>query len=307
MVSELVTIFGPYCRRNAAAETARTFDLPEIIMAHRFATLFRSIGLAAAVFAAPMAVAPVQAAGDLLVAPTRVVLDGQRGTEVILNNIGDAPATYRISLEIKRMQPDGTLVDVPTGEANATESAAAQMIVYAPRRVDLPPNQPQAIRISIRPSADLPDGEYRAHLLFRAIPSAPKAGEVEEGGLAIELIPVYGITIPIIVRHGELEATAAVSGAQMIATEDGPALQIALTRSGNRSVYGELRVTKAGLSEPVMRVRGIAIYPEVDGRTVTLQVTPDQAAAMSGPVTIGYYEPADQGGGKIAELQTVLP
>ena len=26
--------------------------------------------------------------GDLLVAPTRIVLDGRRGTEVILNNIG---------------------------------------------------------------------------------------------------------------------------------------------------------------------------------------------------------------------------
>lgn len=275
-------------------------------MAHRFKTLFRSIGLAAAALTAPMVAAPAQATGDLLVAPTRVVLDEQRGTEVILNNIGDTPATYRISLEIKRMQPDGTLVDVVSTDMNSKEAAAAQMIVYAPRRVDLPPNQPQAIRISIRPGADLPDGEYRAHLLFRAIPPAPTAGEVADGGLAIELIPIYGITIPIIVRHGELEATATVSGAQIIATEDGPALQIALTRSGNRSVYGELRVTKSGVKDPVMQVRGIAIYPEVDSRTVSLQLTPDQAAAMRGPVTIGYYEPADQGGGKIAELQTVL-
>lgn len=276
-------------------------------MAHRFTSLIRSIGLTAAAIAAPLVGTPAQAAGDLLVAPTRVVLDGQRGTEVILNNIGDTPATYRISLEIKRMQPDGSLVDVPSEEANATESAAAAMIVYAPRRVDLPPNQPQAIRISIRPSADLPDGEYRAHLLFRAIPPAPTAGEVATDGLAIELIPIYGITIPIIVRHGTLTATAAVSGAQVIATPDGPALQVALTRSGNRSVYGELRVTKAGVSDPLLQVRGIAIYPEVDGRTVTLPINAEQAAALSGPVTIGYYEPADQGGGKIAELQTVLP
>jgi P pilus assembly chaperone PapD len=275
-------------------------------MAHRFNILFRSIGLAAAVFAAPMAVTPVHAAGDLLVAPTRVVLDGQRGTEVILNNIGDAPATYRVSLEIKRMQPDGTLVDVVSTDMNSKEAAAAQMIVYAPRRVDLPPNQPQAIRINIRPTADLPDGEYRAHLLFRAIPPAPTVGEVTESGLAIELIPVYGITIPIIIRHGKLEATAAVSSAQLVMTDDGPALQIALTRSGTRSVYGELRVTKSGVKDPVLQVRGVAIYPEVDGRTVSLLIAPEQAAALRGPVTIGYYEPADQGGGKIAELQTVL-
>ena len=36
---------------------------------------------------------PVHAAGDLLVAPTRVILDGSRGTEVVLSNIRSAPAT----------------------------------------------------------------------------------------------------------------------------------------------------------------------------------------------------------------------
>ena len=41
--------------------------------------------------------------GDLLVAPTRIVLDGRKGTEVVLNNIGDEPATYRISVEFRRM------------------------------------------------------------------------------------------------------------------------------------------------------------------------------------------------------------
>ena len=143
-------------------------------------------------------------------------------------------------------------------------------------------------------------------MLFRAIPPAPTAGEVVTDGLAIELIPIYGITIPIIIRHGELEATAVVSGAQLVTTPDGPALQIAMSRSGDRSVYGELRVTKSGVKDPIVQVRGIAIYPEVDGRLVTLMISPEQAAMLKGPVTIGYYEPADQGGGKIAELQTVL-
>ena len=106
--------------------------------------------------------------GDLLVAPQRIVLDGHKGAEVVLNNIGDEPATYRISVEFRRMTPEGTLVDV--SDPNAEEKAAADMIVYAPRRVTLPPHQPQAIRIAARPPAGLPDGEYRVHLLFRAVP-----------------------------------------------------------------------------------------------------------------------------------------
>src|SRR5215217_3440684 len=97
----------------------------------------RSI-LAAGIAAAALAAVPASAGvGDLLVAPTRLVLDGRKGAEVVLNNIGDEPATYRISVEFRRMTPDGGLteVDQPTAE----EKLAQDMIVYAPRRVTLAP------------------------------------------------------------------------------------------------------------------------------------------------------------------------
>jgi P pilus assembly chaperone PapD len=55
--------------------------------------------------------------GDLLVAPTRIVLDGRKGAEVILNNIGEEPATYRVSVEFRRMTEDGGLVDVEAPSA----------------------------------------------------------------------------------------------------------------------------------------------------------------------------------------------
>lgn len=71
--------------------------------------------------------------GDLLVAPTRIVLDGRKGAEVILNNIGEEPATYRISVEFRRMTEQGGLEDVD--QPTAADKAAEDMIVYAPRRV----------------------------------------------------------------------------------------------------------------------------------------------------------------------------
>ena len=106
--------------------------------------------------------------GDLLVAPTRVVLNGSRGTEIVLNNIGEDVATYRVSVELRRMTADGMLHDVT--DPNAEEKLAQSMIVYAPRRVTLAPHEPQTIRIAARAPKDLPDGEYRVHLLFRAVP-----------------------------------------------------------------------------------------------------------------------------------------
>ena len=135
---------------------------------------FVSRSIATIVFAAIPFIAfstPADAGiGDLLVAPTRIVLDGRKGAEIVLNNIGEEPATYRISVEFRRMVQDGTLQDVP--EPTAADKTAGDMIVYAPRRITLAPNQPQAIRIAARPPQGLPDGEYRVHMLFRAIPPA---------------------------------------------------------------------------------------------------------------------------------------
>ena len=103
-----------------------------------FAALLVMAGLAA----------PAGASGDLLVAPTRIVLDGPRGAEVVLNNIGSAPATYRISLELRRMRDDGSLEDISVDNATPQERATLDMLFYSPRRVTLPPNQPQTIRLS---------------------------------------------------------------------------------------------------------------------------------------------------------------
>src|SRR5947209_11423033 len=122
--------------------------------------------LAASLVAASFAGFPSTAnagVGDLLVAPTRVVLDGHRGAEVILNNIGEEPATYRVTVEFRRMTEAGDLVGVTA--PNDAEKNAQDMIVYAPRKVVLAPHQPQAIRIAARPPQGLPDGEYRVHIL----------------------------------------------------------------------------------------------------------------------------------------------
>lgn len=266
-------------------------------------------GAAALAFAAASIAAPAPVhANDLLVAPTRVVLNGSRGTEVILNNIGTEEATYRISLELRRMTPDGGLeeVEIP----NEIEESALSMIRYAPRRVVLPPNQPQAIRIGVRTPAGLADGEYRVHMLFRAIPRPrPAAASEDESageGFQIRLIPVYGVTIPIIVRHGNLTASAAIANPRIVEEDGVRAVAFDLSRQGDRSVYGEVTVTRPGVDVPIARARGIAVYAELDGRTVTLPISDEFQGNIVGPVRIQYREPDSNGGGLIAETEAVL-
>jgi hypothetical protein len=245
--------------------------------------------------------------GDLLVAPTRIILDGGKGAEIILNNIGDEPATYRISTEFRRMKEDGSLEDVATPDDKDKETA--DMIIYAPRRVTLAPHEPQSIRIAARPPQGLPDGEYRVHLLFRAIPPATpvsKSDQTGSSGLSFKLTPVYGITIPVIVRLGNLDVQSAISNVHLDKHDGKPEIALDLSRSGGRSTFGEVRVYKAGVKDPIALQRGVAVYTELSHRSVEIPVAEGYQGDLSGPVTVEYVETYLDGTKTLAQTQAVL-
>lgn len=259
--------------------------------------------------AALFAPAPLAAQGDLLIAPTRLVLDGRRGAEVILSNIGSEEATYRVTLELRRMSPDGELEPVDESQANVTEKAALEMIRYAPRRVTLPPSEPQSIRISARPGADLPDGEYRVHMSFAAIPKVKPVepvADAPENGLVINLTPIYGITMPIIIRKGALQVTTALANPKIVQSASGPTFAVDISRAGEASVYGDLLVYGQGNPEPLFVVRGLGVYPEIESRHAAFALSPDQAAAMHGAVRVEFRKPLQDGGALITSLDSVL-
>ena len=264
----------------------------------------------AACLVAPLLSLPTVAkagVGDLLVAPTRIVLDGRRGAEVILNNIGDEPATYRVSVEFLRMTENGDLIDVTT--PTDADKKAEDMIIYAPRKVALAPREPQAIHLVARPPQGLPDGEYRVHLLFRAIPPATPVvqatGEAPKG-VQFKLTPVYGVTIPVIVRLGNLQAAAGIANVHLEKKDGAPAIGLDLTRAGTRSTYGEVRVLKAGFKDPIADQKGIAIYTEVGKRHVSLPIPETSRAAANGTVTVEYIETYDDGTHLLAQTQAEL-
>ena len=248
------------------------------------------------------------AQGDLLIAPTRLILDGRRGGEVILANQGSEEATYRISLELRRMDEDGNLVPVEEAAATAGEKAALEMIRYAPRRVTLPPAQPQSVRISARPGAELPDGEYRVHMSFAALPKVEAVAQPvnEATGVSIALTPIYGVVMPIIVRKGSVEVTGGLANPRLTKTEYGDAFAIDMIRSGTSSLYGDILVFRRGANEPAFIARGVGVYPEIGERHSTFDITPEQRAALTGPVRIEYREASENGGGLIAAIDGVL-
>ena len=269
---------------------------------------FRRFALAGAALTSLLISVPVAAQGDLLIAPTRVIITQGGSSEVILSNIGVDPATYRISVELRRMDEDGDFNAVTEAEATPAEQAALQMVTYAPRRISLLPGQPQSVRISIRPPAGLPDGEYRVHLNFRAIPPALKPEAVSEpaAGVSIKLTPVYGITIPVFVRRGRLDASAGLANAHLVKAPSGSFVELDMTRSGQRSVYGEL-IGKSARGETLFNLRGIAVYAEITHRKVQIPLSAEQLVKLTGPIKIEYREMAENGGALIAQTSATFP
>jgi P pilus assembly chaperone PapD len=266
--------------------------------------------LGASFVAAPLLAIPSAASagvGDLLVAPTRVVLDGHKGAEVILNNIGDEPATYRVSVEFLRMTEQGGLAEV--ANPSDTDKKARDMIVYAPRKVTLAPHEPQAIRIAARAPEGMADGEYRVHMLFRAIPPATPVTDganAQVKGVQFKLTPIYGVTIPVIVRLGNLQAVAGIAAVHLNQKDGSPFIDFDLVRNGTRSVYGEVRVLKAGLKDPIAIQKGIAVYTDVGKRHVSIPVQEKYKNQAIGSVTVQYVETFDEGSHVLAETRAVL-
>ena len=242
-------------------------------------------------------------AADLLVAPTRLVLGANEGSEVLLSNKGAETATYRSSIVLKRMRPDGQTDDIrePTPE----QQQLIEMVSFAPRKVTLAPGQTQTVRVAARLPAAWPTGDYRVHMLFRAVPSEGTAINAGTGdGVSIALIPVYGVTIPIVVRKGELDAQVSIKNPRVTRVEGKPIVSLDLARTGNRSVYGAIRLFKPGVAGAIAEVRGIAVYNELAQRTLTFAVPDENAGKLTGPVIIRFTE--DGSGGEKASTETII-
>src|SRR3546814_7858690 len=106
-------------------------------------------------------------------------------------------------LEIKRMTAAGGLDEIAEENVTAAERTALDMIVFSPRRVTLPPNQPQVVRVGVRVPEGLPPGEYRAHMLFRAVPDVVPAvaAEAKPAGAGVSRSEEHTSELQSLMRH----------------------------------------------------------------------------------------------------------
>jgi P pilus assembly chaperone PapD len=249
------------------------------------------------------------AAADLMVYPTRVVMtDKQRTAQVDIVNTSQVQATYKITLVRKRMTEIGQFLDVTTPEPE--EKFADEVVKYSPRQVTLVPGAGQTIRIMFKVSPNLAEGEYRSHLLFAKPPAAvselPAKEDLEPNTIAMNISANIGISIPVIARHGNLEAKAAIDPASVKVAEIGPKKQLVgftLARAGTRSIYGDVVVYRG--KEKVAEGTGFAVYVPNSQRKVGVPVLEAYLLKQGDTIRVVFTERDEKK--PMAETTVVVP
>lgn len=289
------------------------------IMQHQYSRVgYCLLGLPMLLTALLLGHIPLASAGsNLLVTPTRVVFDNRtRSAQVTLMNQGDEEGNFRISFIRQDMTEDGQFVPVKEGTAGKYSD---EMIRYSPRQVTLGPGQSQVIRLLLRKPRNLEQGEYRSHMLFQALPN-PKKTNVEQlkakksKGITVELIPIVGISIPVIVQHGNLTSALSLSEPKVVREKNKQAknsLSVLMTRSGTGSVYGNFKAifTPAGGKPLVIgQAVGVALYTPNRTRRfkIPLQIPPNFELG-NGQLHITFTESGTSSEtGLLAEITTQL-
>jgi len=256
----------------------------------------------------------VFAQGNLLITPRRVVFEGNKSSqEINLANTGQDSATYSVSFVQYRMTESGSFEQIE--EPDPGQLFADKMIRYFPRTVTLAPGEAQMVRMQLRRSGDMQPGEYRSHMYFRAVPKESALGledQLEDTtAIGIRLTPIFGITIPVIVRAGDAEATVSLNKLSVADVSDSTALlNLVFNREGNRSVYGDLTVdyepTK-GASVQVGLVRGIAVYTPNQNRQFQLELKmPEGVDFSNGKLVVRYTNAEGDAENLLAEKELLL-
>jgi len=242
------------------------------------------------------------AQGDLLIFPKRIVFDikTQNSEELNITNIGRDSSTYNISFLEYEMTEDGNMIQL---DKNVVKYwYATPYLRVFPRKITLAPGESQIIKLQVRRKSDMASGEYRSHLYFRAEKNSSSLGsdtkKNNDGKLSIQLIPVYGITIPTIFRVGQTNATASFSDVQLETINDSISnLKVTINRFGNKSIYGDLiaeYVTSKGNPVEIATSRGIGIYTCINKRYSNLLLKNIRKYNLNnGKIRIRYISPSD--------------
>jgi P pilus assembly chaperone PapD len=261
-----------------------------------------------------MTTSDLMAQGNLLITPRRVVFEGaKKNEELNLANTGSDTATFNVSMVQYRMKEDGAFEEIK--EPDPGQFFADKNIRFFPRTVTLAPNEAQVVKMQLFRTTELAPGEYRSHIYFRAVPKTTALGAEEVAKdtttLSVKLVPIFGITIPVIIRVGDNTTKVTLSDLKFETVNDTiNRLTLAFNRVGNMSVYGDIDVDyipPTGRGQQVGTLRGVAVYTPNPMRRIKMDLLKPEGVNYSvGKLQVTYSAQAEEKKGKFAEAELIL-
>jgi hypothetical protein len=278
----------------------------------RFTSVIRGIVLVAILLSASFI--DLYAQGNLLILPRRVVFEGAtKSQEITLANTGLDSAKYTVSIVQMRMKEDGAFEQIAVPDEG--QMFADKFLRFYPRTVTIAPKKSQLIKMQFMKPASMEPGEYRSHIYFRAIPKAKPLGEkdvvADTTAVSAKLVPIFGITIPVIIRVGESNTRVTLTDLSVEMVKDTiPKLKLTFNRTGAFSVFGDITVkyiSDQGKETKVASVKAIAVYtPNVIRH---FQCNLDKVPGIdykSGKLHVVFSNPSDTKSPKFAEAEILL-
>jgi len=227
---------------------------------------------------------PQICSANLALSEYRLYFDGRtKNNSLMIRNTSDKNLDFKLEITHKDMTEEGALIDVSPKQVEGR--SAKDMLRFSPRRGKIAPKGMQAIRMTVRKKAQLPAGEYRA--VLRIIASESQ----NPNSTGISIRPKVAYSVPVIVRHGQLEADSKLINPQLITQNGHPTLTFWQTLTGNRSVYGNFELVNSD-NLPVGELTNVAVYTPLSRRKVYITLQ----EPISGPLTLKYKENASYGG-----------
>ena len=241
------------------------------------------------------------AQGNLLITPMRIVFDGNKQkNELNLMNIGTDTATYSVSFRNYNMTEKGNLELIETPDT--TQMFAEPYLRIFPRQVTLAPGETQVIMLQCRRKPNMKAGEYRSHLWFRSEknnePLKKKAPLLDSNQLSVTITPIFGITIPIIIRSGAVNVSSTLSDLKLETKQDTiQYLKLTINRTGNISIYGDFvieYIPVQGKPYQIATVKGVGVYTNINKREVSIRLNRVHGMPFNnGKLKVRYTSPDD--------------
>jgi fimbrial chaperone protein len=202
--------------------------------------------------------------------------------------------TYRVSWKFYKAMDTGGYAEIHPDPKDPF--TLDKMVIFSPRQVQISPNQHQLLRLLLRRPAELPPGEYRAHLTFTRLPHDRREETGKKvKGQQIDIKVNMSFSIPVIVRSGDDETRVKLSSPQFTTkkNDDGgtkPILKISLDRvTGKFSTYGSIKIfweRKGQKEQQIGLLNNVALFPEINHRSLDIPL--DGVQVKGGSVRVVY-------------------